>query len=69
MGEAAEELVAAEMMDDRFGDDRAEAGHPLAKPFRDLAAVEGKICAAGSLGHGPNTSSRTKREQTAAHRQ
>src|SRR3982074_520393 len=46
--QAAAELVAAEMMDDRLGNDGAERRHALAKPCRYPAAVERKVSAAGA---------------------
>jgi hypothetical protein len=52
VGEAAEQLVAAIMVDDRFGHHCAEAGHALAEPSRYAAAVQREIGAAGSFCHG-----------------
>src|ERR1700676_5268286 len=51
MGETAEEFVASVMMDNRLGDHRAEARHPLAKPCRDPAIVKRKIGVPGSVSH------------------
>jgi hypothetical protein len=53
VGEAGEEGVAALMMDDRRGDDRAEPGHPLAEPGRHPAAVKRQVRAARPPSHGP----------------
>ncbi len=51
MGEPAQQLVAAIMVDDRFGDDRAEPCHALAEPGRHTAAVKWKIGTASPLRH------------------
>ena len=51
MGEPAQELVAAVMVDDRLGDHRAEPRHALGQPGRHAAAVQRQIGAAGSSGH------------------
>jgi hypothetical protein len=46
MGQAAQELVAAVMVDDRLGDHRAQPRHALAEPGRDSAIMQGQIGAA-----------------------
>ncbi len=51
MREAAQELVAAVMMDDRLGHHRAEPGHPLGEPFRHAPAMQRKVGASGSSCH------------------
>ena len=51
MGEPAEKLIAAELMDDRFGDHGAKAGHAVAQPFRNPPTMEGQIGTSGSLRH------------------
>ena len=51
MGEAAQQLVAAVVMDDRLADHRAEPRHALAEPFRHAAAVQRQIGASRSVGH------------------
>jgi hypothetical protein len=51
MSEAAQQLVAAVMVDDRLGDDRAEAGHAVRQPQRHAPAVQRQIGASGSMGH------------------
>src|SRR5579883_115806 len=43
MGEPAQQLVAAVMMDDRLADHRAEARHALGEPGRHAAAMQWKI--------------------------
>ncbi len=52
MGEPAQELVAAVVMDDRLGDDRAQPRHALAEPGRHPAMVQRKIGAARASSHG-----------------
>ena len=37
------------MMDYMFGDGGAQSRHPIRQPFRDTAAMEGKIGDAGTL--------------------
>jgi hypothetical protein len=51
VGKAAQQLVAAIMMDDRFAHHRAEAGHAICQPFWHLPPVQGKIGASSSLCH------------------
>src|SRR3954470_8579127 len=51
MGETAQKLVAAVMVDDRLGHHRAEPGHSLPEPGRNPAAVERQIGASGPLRH------------------
>jgi hypothetical protein len=41
------------MVDDGLRNDRAKRRHPFGKPGRNAPAMEGKICAAGSLRHLP----------------
>ena len=51
MGEAAQQLVAAVVLDDRLGDHRAEPRHALAEPSRHATAMERQVGAAGSSRH------------------
>ena len=51
MGEPAQQLVAAVVMDDRFAHHRAEPGHALGQPRRHAAVVQRQIGATGSLSH------------------
>jgi hypothetical protein len=51
MGQTAQELVAAVVMDDRFGDHRAEPRHALAEPGRHPAAMQGQIGASRPSSH------------------
>src|SRR5262245_13367476 len=60
MGQTAQELVAAIVMDDRLGDHGAEARHALRQPGRHLAVVKRQIGAARASCHA--NSSRTKCE-------
>jgi len=43
MRQAAQQLVAAVMVDDRLAHDPAEAGHAIGEPARDLSAMQRKI--------------------------
>jgi hypothetical protein len=52
MRDAAQELVAAVMMDDRLRHDRPEPGHSLAEPRRHAAIVQGHVGGSGAAGHG-----------------
>src|SRR5690606_6056872 len=52
MREPAQQLFAAVMMDDRLDDHAPERGHAGREPLRNAPAVQGKIGAAGTLGHG-----------------
>jgi hypothetical protein len=51
IGQAAQELVAPIMMDDRLADHRAEPRHPIGQPFWDVAAVQWEISASGFASH------------------
>ena len=51
VGEAAQQLVAAIMMDNRFAHHRAEAGHAICQPTWHLPAMQRKIGASSSLCH------------------
>ena len=51
MGQTAQELVAAIVVDDRLGDDRAEPRHALAEPGRHPAVVQRQIGAARPSSH------------------
>src|SRR3954470_17882753 len=62
MGEAAQQLVAAIMMDDRLADQRAEMGHRVSKPLRDAAAVQRKVGRSGFIGHQLNCPGRIPRQ-------
>lgn len=46
MREGSRGVVISE---DGFGYRRAEFGHPFGEPFRDAAAVEGKLCDSGAF--------------------
>jgi hypothetical protein len=39
------------MVDDRLADHGAEPRHPIGQPFRDVAAMQGKISASGFVSH------------------
>jgi hypothetical protein len=54
MCEAAQELVASIVMDDRLGHHPSEPRHPLGEPRRDASAVQWQIRAAGALRHEPS---------------
>jgi hypothetical protein len=49
VGKAAQQLVAAILMDDRFAHHRAEAGHAICQPLWHLPAMQRKIGASNSL--------------------
>ena len=51
VGEAPQQLLAAIMMDDRFADHGAEAGHPIRQPFRHAPAMQREIGASSSARH------------------
>ena len=51
MRQPPQQLVAAVVVDDRLGDDRAEPRHALAEPARHAPAVKRKVGAAGSSSH------------------
>src|SRR5262249_43774800 len=51
VGKAAQQLVAAIMMDDRFAHHRAEAGHAVRQPLWHMSAVKWEIGASSSLCH------------------
>jgi hypothetical protein len=48
---AAQQLVAPIVMDDRFADHRAEAGHSVGEPSRNLPAMQRHVGAASSVSH------------------
>jgi hypothetical protein len=50
MRQAAQQLVAPVMVDDRLADHRAEPRHPIGQPSRDVAAMQWRIGAAGFAG-------------------
>src|SRR5215469_1576631 len=56
MRQAAQQFVASKMVDDRLADHGAEPRHPIGQPFRDVAAVQWKIGAAGFASHQPDGS-------------
>ena len=51
MRQPAQEFVAAVMMDDRLGDDRAQFRHALAEPGGNPAIVKRQIGAARPSSH------------------
>jgi hypothetical protein len=51
MGEAAQELVAAVVMNDGFARDRAKARHAVREPSRHMATVQRQVGAAGPASH------------------
>jgi hypothetical protein len=51
MRQAAQEIVAAVMVDDCLRDHRAKTRHSAPEPRRDPAVVQGQIGAAGASGH------------------
>jgi hypothetical protein len=51
VGKAAQQLVAAIMVDDRFAHDRAEASHAIRQPLWYMPAMQRKIGASSSLCH------------------
>src|SRR3982074_3163556 len=51
VGKAAQQLVAAILMDNRFAHHRAEAGHAICQPPWHLSAMQRKIGASSSLCH------------------
>jgi hypothetical protein len=53
MRQAAQQFIAPVMVDDRLANHCAEPRHPIGQPFRDVAAVQWKIGAAGSKSHQP----------------
>ena len=40
MGEAAQQLIASVMMNNRFTDNRTKAGHPVGEPPGNMPAVQ-----------------------------
>jgi hypothetical protein len=48
---AAQQLIASIVMDDRFADYRAEAGHSVGEPPGNLAAMQRQVGASSSLSH------------------
>ncbi|MFD0386877.1 hypothetical protein ACFQ4K_02070 [Tistrella bauzanensis] len=51
MGHAAQEFVAAIVMNDRLGDHGAEARHALGQPARHPAIMQGQIGTSGPFRH------------------
>src|SRR5580693_3022160 len=51
MGETPQQFVATVMMDDRFADNRAEAGHSVGEPLGYLSSVQGQVGGSSPLGH------------------
>ena len=51
MGQPAQQLVAAVVVDDRLGHDRPQPGHALAEPGRHPAMMQGKVGAARASRH------------------
>jgi|SRR5580692_10937543 hypothetical protein len=49
--EAPQQLIAAVMMDNRFADNCAEAGHSVGKPFGNLSSMQRQIGGSSPLGH------------------
>lgn len=49
IAEAGKKTGSAVVMNDRFGDARAERGHALCKPLRNTAAMKRKIGSSGSF--------------------
>src|SRR6516164_4129941 len=49
--QAAQQLVAPVMVDDRFADHGNEPGHALGQPSRDVAAMQWQIGTAGLASH------------------
>jgi hypothetical protein len=51
MGETPQQFVATIMMDNRFADNRAEAGHSVGKPLGNLSSVQREVGGSSPLGH------------------
>ena len=51
MRQPPQELISAVVVDDGLADDRAQACHALCQPVGHLPAMEGQVCAAGSVNH------------------
>ncbi len=51
MGQAAQQLVAAVVVNDGLADHRAETCHAIAQPGRDSATMQGQIGTAGFVSH------------------
>jgi hypothetical protein len=51
MRQAAQQLVAPVVVDDRIADHRAEPRHRIGQPFRDMAAMQWQIGASGFASH------------------
>jgi hypothetical protein len=49
--EAPQQLIAAVMMDNRFADNRAEAGHSVGEPLGNLPSVQRQVGGSSPLGH------------------
>ena len=66
MREAAQQLVAAVMMDDRLADDGAEPRHAVRQPQRHPPAMQRQIGASCSSGHEGSETSRSGGELSKA---
>jgi hypothetical protein len=51
VGQAAQQLIASAVVDDRFADYRPKAGHSVGEPLGDLSTVQREVCAPRSLSH------------------
>src|ERR1051326_992575 len=51
MGETAQQLIAPVVMHHGLADHRAQAGHAIGEPFRDMPAMQWKVSRTGSSGH------------------
>src|SRR3954453_783315 len=56
VGQPAQQLVAPVMQDNGLAHNRGEAGHPVREPLRHSPAMQGKVGASGSSGHGSSWS-------------
>src|SRR3954452_15397276 len=56
VGQPAQQLVPPVMQDNGLAQDRGEAGHPVREPLRHSPAMQGKVGASGSSGHGSSWS-------------
>ena len=54
--ETTQQFVATVMMDNRFADNRAEAGHSVGEPPGNLSSVQGQVGGSSSQGHQSNIS-------------
>src|SRR5437773_3166246 len=51
VGETPQQLIAPVVMDNCLADHRAQAGHPVCEPLRDMSAVQRKIGSPSSSSH------------------